>query len=324
MASFNNASNEEAFTAAAGRLAGRVRSARAVQRDALGRRHRAGGPVDGPDQVGQGHGRVGQETGDALADHEEDDRSAGRHGTHRRRVRQLLRKFTGTIDNLATELGRRSSRPSMPPWPWPTTWRPRSPQPSRRRRGPSRPSPAASSSGSTRSASSAQPARHLGAGADPLPRDAHQHDRRPGRAPRERQIVGTWFANNWVNLLRDAFNAATTILTNFGDNIYRLGEAIKKWMENPTKGFQVDFKPLLDGFQATTEKLPELAKPAWVSLQAEMDAVSDRMAGARASGQKTSPRRPRMPPSPPRPSPPPRPRRRRTSRPRSHRPASSP
>lgn len=96
--------------------------------------------------------------------------------------------------------------------------------------------------------------------------------------PENAQIVGTWFANNWVNLLRDAFNAATSILTNFGDNIYRLGQAIAEWMANPTKGFHVDFKPLLDGFQATTEKLPELARPAWVSLQAEMDAVGDRIA----------------------------------------------
>lgn len=96
--------------------------------------------------------------------------------------------------------------------------------------------------------------------------------------PENLAIIGEWFANNWVNLIRDGVNAVLAIFTNLGENIYRLGQAIADWLANPTGGFHVDFKPLLDGFQATTGQLPEMVKPAFVSLQSEIDAVTNRMA----------------------------------------------
>lgn len=91
-------------------------------------------------------------------------------------------------------------------------------------------------------------------------------------------ILGNYVANNWVALVKDGANAVAAILSNLGENIYALGKAFGDWMANPTKGFIFEWKPLLDGFKATAEALPELAKPALVDLQNEINEVAGRIA----------------------------------------------
>jgi hypothetical protein len=90
--------------------------------------------------------------------------------------------------------------------------------------------------------------------------------------------LGEWFGRNWFNLIRDAFNATIAIFKNFGENVHALGASIKAWFENPTKGFHFEWKPLLDGFKATTEALPEMLKPALMNVQGQIDEVGRRVA----------------------------------------------
>ena len=78
--------------------------------------------------------------------------------------------------------------------------------------------------------------------------------------------IAEYVANNWTDLLVDAFNATYQALLNFGKNFYAVADAVAKFLADPTQGFQVDWTPILDGFEATAEKLPELLKPAVVDM----------------------------------------------------------
>ena len=95
--------------------------------------------------------------------------------------------------------------------------------------------------------------------------------------------IATWIGKNWRQLITDALNATIASFKNFSTNLTGMGSAIGKWLANPTKGFQFHWKPLLDGFKATAEALPELAKPEWVSLQNDIDKVGQRIADKEAA-----------------------------------------
>lgn len=90
-----------------------------------------------------------------------------------------------------------------------------------------------------------------------------------------------WFGNNWVQLLTDAFNASITIVKNFASNVFENLKALWDWIAG---GFQGDlalsWTPLLDGFKATVEQLPDIAAPVFTSLQEEIDALGNKMAEA--------------------------------------------
>jgi hypothetical protein len=49
------------------------------------------------------------------------------------------------------------------------------------------------------------------------------------------------------------------------------------------KDFWPDFTGLLDGFKATKEKPPEIARPVWVDLQKERDAILERVGAKEAA-----------------------------------------
>lgn len=100
--------------------------------------------------------------------------------------------------------------------------------------------------------------------------------------PENLAIIATYIAGNWRELITDAINAVGTVFGNLGDNLARLAAAIVGFLTDPTKGFEFEWKPLLDGFQATAQSLPELARPALVSLQAEIDEAAGRIADREA------------------------------------------
>lgn len=83
----------------------------------------------------------------------------------------------------------------------------------------------------------------------------------------------SWLGTNWLNLLTDGLNAALAVFKNFGANLKALGAALGEWLANPTGGFSVDWTPLLDGFQATAAKLPDLIRPELYSVQGEVDKI---------------------------------------------------
>jgi hypothetical protein len=95
--------------------------------------------------------------------------------------------------------------------------------------------------------------------------------------PENAQIVGQYLAKNWKELIIDAISAVAQGFMNLGENIGNLAIAIRDFFQG--KGWHFDFKPLLEGFKATADKLPELAKPKFqdVSSQAIKE-INDRIA----------------------------------------------
>ncbi len=84
-----------------------------------------------------------------------------------------------------------------------------------------------------------------------------------------------WFSEEWPNVFRDAFQAAWIFAENALTNIKNL--VLGVWDMIQGKEFHFDFTPLLDGFKATTAKLPEIALPEFTSLQDDIDAVEQHM-----------------------------------------------
>ena len=83
--------------------------------------------------------------------------------------------------------------------------------------------------------------------------------------------IGNYIANNWSSLVVDGITMVGTAFSNLGSNLYRLAESIIKFISDPTAGFEFNWTPLLDGFKATAEKMPELIKPTLTSLQDQID-----------------------------------------------------
>ena len=87
-----------------------------------------------------------------------------------------------------------------------------------------------------------------------------------------------WFGNNWLNLLTDAFNGAWTIaqnaLTNIGDLVKEVWDFITSMGKDP---IEFNWTPILQGFEATVEKLPDVAGPHLTSFQNQIDGVLARI-----------------------------------------------
>lgn len=91
--------------------------------------------------------------------------------------------------------------------------------------------------------------------------------------PANLKIIGEYIANNWRKLVVDGITAIGASLRNLGDNLFELGSAFVKFLEDPTRGFEFEWTPLLDGFKATAGKLPGLLKPELTSMQDQIDQV---------------------------------------------------
>lgn len=90
-----------------------------------------------------------------------------------------------------------------------------------------------------------------------------------------------WFADNWYNVLVDLASATGTIFTNMGENIYNFFDQISRWLGG--EGFDFRWTGLLEGFEATTRALPEIAArqvDAYEeSLRSQMQGLIDELAG---------------------------------------------
>lgn len=78
----------------------------------------------------------------------------------------------------------------------------------------------------------------------------------------------SWFANNWFNILTDIGNFHSTVLGNMANNIWEFIKGVQGWLSGSGEGFQ--FTALLEGFQMTTEALPEIAARAEGALEASL------------------------------------------------------
>jgi hypothetical protein len=96
-----------------------------------------------------------------------------------------------------------------------------------------------------------------------------------GVLPENFGAVLSWIGRNWFNMLKDMANFVVVVFSNIVENAQNFGVAV--WDAIQGRGFQFTWKPLLDGFQAATEQLPELIKPALISVDAEVQELWDRI-----------------------------------------------
>ena len=108
--------------------------------------------------------------------------------------------------------------------------------------------------------------------------------------PENAAIIGTYIANNWTKLMADAFNAVGTAFYNLGKNIKNIWQAVLDFIK--TGKFDVNLTPLLEGFKATADKVPELIKPNLTrTADAAIQAIYDRIAAdeLKRKGKKPEP-----------------------------------
>lgn len=89
--------------------------------------------------------------------------------------------------------------------------------------------------------------------------------------PQNLGIIGEYISNNWYQLLLDGVNAVLALFDNLGKNIYNLTNAILDFFNDPTKGVQFNYTPLMEGFKAYSAELPKLLAPDLVSFQDQID-----------------------------------------------------
>lgn len=82
-------------------------------------------------------------------------------------------------------------------------------------------------------------------------------------------IIFPWILKNWRTLLIDLGEALKTIGGNLLENAINLGKAV--WEALKGGEFKFEWTPLLDGFKATTEQLPDLIKPDLISVGDEVN-----------------------------------------------------
>jgi hypothetical protein len=89
-------------------------------------------------------------------------------------------------------------------------------------------------------------------------------------------IIGSWIKDNWMEILANAFNDIGQYFLNLGFNATKLYVALKDLFAG--KGFNFDWTPLLTNFKTVAMELPELMKPATVSMEEGIDAAMARIA----------------------------------------------
>lgn len=98
-----------------------------------------------------------------------------------------------------------------------------------------------------------------------------------------------WFGDNWKNLFTDMGTATLTIFENMFKNIKSIMNAIWAFIKSAgMSSIEVAWTPLLDGFIATTKKLPDIPTrqigAMEAALMAESEALSTKFATGLESG----------------------------------------
>lgn len=89
-------------------------------------------------------------------------------------------------------------------------------------------------------------------------------------------LIFDWLRRNWLNMLTDLRQMQLSFIKNIFTNWMELGRAIGEFMVSGK--WEFNFTPLLEGFKATTESLPEMIKPALVNVDGQMKELGDKMA----------------------------------------------
>jgi hypothetical protein len=90
------------------------------------------------------------------------------------------------------------------------------------------------------------------------------------------QVISNYVANNWYKVLWDVFNGLNKAVNGLLLNLGKLGKAWLEFARGDMQAFsKVQWTPLLDGFKATADQLPDLIKPALISLDKEIAGIWD-------------------------------------------------
>ena len=98
----------------------------------------------------------------------------------------------------------------------------------------------------------------------------------------------SWFATNFTNILRDGFNAAKTVITNFFTVAADLVQKGFTFITSRGTEGSIDFAMslskalstnLLDGFEATTDELPQIAERAATETEKALERDLGKAAG---------------------------------------------
>ena len=86
-----------------------------------------------------------------------------------------------------------------------------------------------------------------------------------------------WVGDNWPGIFVDIYNAVKTIVANMWTNVKGFFKAVMAWLKGD--GFDFEWTGLLDGFNATVDKLPAIAARAKTELETSLEADIAKRAG---------------------------------------------
>lgn len=90
-----------------------------------------------------------------------------------------------------------------------------------------------------------------------------------------------WFWENWRDIFTTVLNFTTSVLTNIGKNITDLFTSIYNYLASGgTAPFEFAFTPLLDGFENTIRKMPEVADRVIGSTESNLAKAFEKSSGA--------------------------------------------
>lgn len=88
-----------------------------------------------------------------------------------------------------------------------------------------------------------------------------------------------YISNNWLALIKDLDAAWTRLQINIVKNMFGGAKSLVDLFQG--KGFQLELTPLLDGFEATADALPELLAPRLVDISDRWEEVTSRLVDSR-------------------------------------------
>lgn len=78
----------------------------------------------------------------------------------------------------------------------------------------------------------------------------------------------TWFGKNWSDVFFSAFDLATTVFINLGQNIRNMFSSLWNWIQSGfTTSFEIDWTPLTQGAVNAVKSLPEIPARAVTELE---------------------------------------------------------
>lgn len=86
-----------------------------------------------------------------------------------------------------------------------------------------------------------------------------------------------WFGRNWKAVFWDAGQMVVSVTSNMWKNLVSFWEGVKSLFSGG--GFNFEMTPLLEGFERTTEKLPEIAKRVKGEMEQGLEMKMDKLGG---------------------------------------------